>query len=210
VHRLHLAPGRTGPATLIAAVLLGLAVAGCGGGPAATGRGASSPGVSPMTSPGTTLPTPAAIQTPFNAPWPAGWDDALCAAFAELVVMQELAVDIGRALREGDREDARALTAELAASATAARGLLEQLPDWPPAEPLREDVAGLIGLADEVALRYGRHLNQGRRPALAAAQAAARQMRDVIEPLLDRLTTLADQGLACPGLPFYLEAPPDE
>jgi hypothetical protein len=172
-------------------VLLGLAVAGCGGGPAATGRGASSPGVSPMTSPGTTLPTPAAIQTPCNAPWPAGWDDALCAAFAELVVMQELAVDIGRALREGDREDARALTAELAASATAARGLLEQLPDWPPAEPLREDVAGLIGLADEVALRYG-------------------QMRDVIEPLLDRLTTLADQGLACPGLPFYLEAPPDE
>ncbi|CAN5692490.1 hypothetical protein BH23CHL7_BH23CHL7_14110 [soil metagenome] len=194
--------------------MIGLAVTACGGGtrPSPTGAGSpslaasgavDSPGVSP-------LPTAGVIDTPFAPPWPAGWDTSFCVTFAELVVMQELAVDIGRALDEDDRDDARALTAELDESTTAARELLGEMPEWPTAEPVRADIEALLDLADEMALRYGRHLNQGRRPALAAAQEAGRQMRGVVDPLLDRVTLLAELGLRCPGLTLDLETPPDQ
>jgi hypothetical protein len=210
--RLH-PPVRSGPATIVLTVLIGLALAACGGArPSPTGGGSPSAGpTGVVTSPGATSDaTPGVIGTPFTPPWPAGWDTAFCAAFGELVVTQELAVDIGRALDEEAREDARGLTAELADSATMVRELLAEVPAWPTAEPVREDIAALLDLADEMALRYDRHLNQNRRPALALAQAAGGKMRGVVDPLLDRLTLLAELGLSCPGTPFDLETPPEQ
>jgi hypothetical protein len=209
-------PLRSGPATILLAVMIGLAVAPCGGGtrPSPTGAGSPSPAPTPtgaVISPGgSPLPTAGVIDTPFAPPWPAGWDTSFCVTFAELVVMQELAVDIGRALDEDERDDARGLTAELEVSATAARELLGEVPEWPTAEPVRADIEALLDLADEMALRYGRHLNQGRRPALAAAREAGRQMGGVVDPLLDRVTLLAELGLRCPGLTLDLETPPDQ
>jgi hypothetical protein len=212
VHQHRPTPIVSRKAARVLAVLTAVVVVGCGGGGGPTPTGASpTPGsTSPAGSPGGTLPTPSATTDPIAAPWPAGWDSAFCTLFGELVVMQELAVDIGRALDDGDRGDARGLTAELAASATTARELLAEVPEWLTAEPLREDVTSLLALADEMALRYDLHLNQGRRPALARARAAGAQMAGVVEPMLERLELLADQGLACPGLSFDLETPPEQ
>ena len=183
-------------------------VIGCGGPGASPTR---SPGSTPSTGPGTPAgptATADAIGTPRFEPWPPGWNDALCTMFAEMVVMQELAVDIGRALDEGSRDDALALTRELATSAATVREHLSALPAWELAAPLGEDVLALLALADEMALRYERYLADNRRPALALAEAAGAAMSDVVPDLLDRLILLAELGLACPGVPFNLETPP--
>jgi hypothetical protein len=191
-------------------VLLLTVAAACGGGNPTT----TLPLATPPSTPGTTglpgvLPTPGELPTPVTRPpWPEGWDAALCATFTQLVETQELAVDIGRALDEDERADARGLTAELSESATATRELLEEMPEWGTAEPIEQDIATLLDLADEMALRYDRYLNDNRRPALGRAQEAGAQMADVVEPLLERLTLLSEQGLRCPDVPFRLETPP--
>ena len=187
-----------------------LAVGGCGGGRPATSP-TSSPSSSPSATASTSLgPTATAdpIGTPPSAPWPSGWESAFCTMFGEMVVMQELAVDIGRALDEGDRDDALGLTRELAASAVTVRERLGLLPPWEAAAALAEDIVALLDLADEMALRYERHLADNRQPALALARAAGAQMNDVVPDLLDRLILLEGVGLACPGLEFSLETPP--
>ena len=168
---------------------------------------AASPSDLPTGGPGG--PTTAPIGTPSRVPWPSGWDTAFCALFSQLVETQELAVDIGRALDDGERSDARGLTAELAVSATTSGELLGELPEWATDASLRTDIEALLDLADEMALRYDRYLNRNRNQALANAQAAGRQMAGVVEPLLERVTLLAEQGLSCPGVPFALETPAD-
>jgi len=198
-------------ATALAVLLLSIAAACGGGSPAATPRPLPtvSPTAGPTGLPGV-LPTPGELPTPVSQPpWPQGWDAALCATFDQLVVTQELAVDIGRALEEEDREDARGLTAELAEVATTTRELLAEMPEWRTAETIEAGITELLDLADEVALRYDRYLNDNRRAALGRAQEAGGQMAGVAEPLLERLTLLGEQGLRCPGLPFRLETPPE-
>jgi hypothetical protein len=130
--------------------------------------------------------------------------------FGEMVVMQELAVDIGRSLDEGDRDDALGLTTELAASAGIVRVGLALLPAWEAAAPLADDIVALLDLADEMALRYERYLAQNRQPALGLAQAAGAAMNDVVPDLLERLILLEEAGLACQGLELNLETPPDQ
>lgn len=203
-------PARAGPAAIAAVLAIALVAACNGGATAPTGPPLGTPAAGLPTQPPNDLPTPGSLPTPAAPAWPEGWDGALCAMFAQLVETQELAVDIGRALDEGDRDDARGLTAELEASAVQARALLDEIPVWTADEPLRDDVSELLDLADEMALRYDRHLNQGRRPARAAAERAGAQMRAVVDPLIDRLVLLSDQGLSCPGLAFDLETPPAE
>ena len=44
---------------------------------------------------------------------PVGWDDAFCSIFADVVVAQELAIDIERALEEENARDARGLARDL-------------------------------------------------------------------------------------------------
>jgi hypothetical protein len=210
VHR-HAPATFSGSPALAVALCLALVTLACGG----AGNASPSPNLVPTSnppagSPGSPQtpgqPTPTSL-VPF---WPAGWDRAFCEMFGQLVETQELAVDIGRALEDGDRADARALTAELAASATLARELLGAMPEWRADEMLRQDVAALLDLADEMALRYDRHLNQGRRPALAAAREAGAQMKPAVDLIIDRLVLLGDEGLACPGLDFQLEAPSEQ
>jgi hypothetical protein len=191
-------------------VLLLAIVAACGGGgPTATPPLSTPPLLATPTAQPGTLPTPGDLPTPVSRPaWPEGWDAALCATFTQLVETQELAVDIGRALEEDDRADARGLTAELALSATATRELLAEMPEWGTAETIEQDITALLDLADEMALRYDRYLNDNRRQALGRAQEAGAQMSAVAEPLVERLTLLSEQGLRCPGVPFRLETPP--
>jgi hypothetical protein len=188
-----------------------LVLAACGsGGPVATG---GSPSPAPLTSPNAdpgTLPTPGNLATPQGAPWPAGWDAAMCATFAQLVETQELAVDIGRAIEEDDRADARALTAELSASVAATRELLADMPEWATADVIRADIGSLLDLGDDMAARYDRYLNANRRQALGRAREAGAQMPEVVDQLIEGLGLLADQGLRCPGVAFELETPPEQ
>jgi hypothetical protein len=189
---------------LLAAVI---ALAGCGGPGATASRSPSSSVSAGASTPAGSIPSSDPIGTPFTPPWPAGWNDAFCGMFGEMVVMQELAVDIGRALAEDDRDDALALTRELAGSAAAVREQLAALPVWATAGPLGEDIVALLDLADEMALRYERYLAQNRNPARGLAEAAAEQMGEVVPDLLDKLILLSEMGLACAGLTFNLETP---
>jgi hypothetical protein len=201
----------TARSLLVLAVMVLVTLGACGGGANPSPTGMVTPPSSPQVSPGQPLPqpTPGEPATPAaQAPWPAGWQEAFCATFSELVVMQELAVDIGRALEEGNRDDARGLTAELDASASSARERLGEHPAWAAADELEQEIVSLIDLADEMALRYDRHLNQGRRPARRLAEEAGAQMGPVVEAVLDRVLLLAEQGLSCPGTEFQLETPP--
>lgn len=200
-------------ALLIVTAVLVAACGSSGPSPAPTVRGTASPSL-PATSLPPTLPplptlTPDAVATPSSAPWPEGWQDSFCALFAESVVMQELAVDIGRALDEDAREDAAGLTAELATTAASVREQLAALPEWEAAAPYERQMVGLLDLADEMAARYARHFETDRQGPLNAARAAGGEMGAVVERVLDRLTNLQLAGLACPGVQFSLEAPPE-
>jgi hypothetical protein len=209
----HVTQSRPRARTAAALVLCGLlVVVGCGGGggrsPGATlpGTGGASP--TPLSTGAGRTASPIATASAPGGPWPAGWDTTFCAAFAQLVVMQELAVDIGRALDDDAREDAMALTAELAEVAGAAREQVGELPPWEAAAPLERQLVALLELADEMALRYSRYFETDRRNALAAAQAAGGRMNEVVPKLLERLELLSEAGLSCPGLAFTLETPP--
>lgn len=202
-------PGRLTAAVLVLAIL-SLAAA-CG--PAGPSQSVASlpppPAEQPSLPPdGSTAPP--VIGTPVDARWPAGWDTAFCEMFGQLVETQELAVDIGRALDEGARRDARALTAELADSITLTRELLADIPEWSADEMLREDVNALLDLGERMADRYERHLDNRRRQPLRAARAAGAEMAPIAEQLLDKVVLLSDQGLSCPGVEFHLETPPSE
>jgi hypothetical protein len=196
-------PARIG-ALLVAAALV---VGACGGGggnptPTRTTGGSPSGSLSPTTTP-TGRPTASS-----STPWPAGWGTATCALFADTVVMQELAVDVGRALDEDERDDAQALNVELAQTASSVREQLSDLPPWEAAAPFERQMASLVDLADQMAQRYERHFDTGRRNPLDAARQAGAEMREVVPRVLDRLDTLARAGLSCPGVAFELEVPP--
>jgi hypothetical protein len=205
-----LRPRLPAPACLLLIMLSAAAVVGCSAGPpvATPTRSPSGSPTAGTSGPAVPTATPGEIGTPFVGPWPSGWESAFCALFGEMIVMQELAVDVGRALDEDDRDDALALTRELTASAAAVREELAQLPAWEAAAPLTNQTLELLDLADEMALRYERYLAEGRRPALGLARAAGAAMGEVVTELLDRLILLEAVGLSCPGFDFHLEAPP--
>ena len=121
-------------AALLAVVLIAGA---CGSGspsprasrsPAATTSPRASAGVVATLGP---PPTEAPSLPPQQAPdWPDGWDAAFCTAFEEVVIAQELAVDIGRALAEENTADARALASELITTTESATALLGDVTGW--------------------------------------------------------------------------------
>lgn len=196
------------PAGLL--MVLAVAVAACGGGtPSATGT--ASPRVSPTpTAPnGTSTPTtPPPTSTPGTVPWPAEWDDAFCAAYADIVVAQELARDIGRALDDDARDDAIGLTHELAGVLAGLRLSLAELPNWEGAEAALAAIDIMLADDDELVTFYLRYLEEDREPALERAKEMEQKLRETDVPAVEEaLATLADLGLACPGLNFTLDKP---
>lgn len=191
-------------------LLPALLMAACGGGgpsPSGSPTGTPSTSGSPAAS-GTPGPTAPGSASPVGEPWPAGWQSAFCALFAETVVMQELAVDVGRALDDDADAEAEALNGELALAATSVREQLGGLPPWEAAAPFERQMVDLLHLADEMATRYARHFQTGRQAPLNAAVAAGGQMNEVVPRVLNRLDVLIEAGLACPGVDFSLETPP--
>lgn len=157
------------------------------------------PTPTPVGGAATAQPTPA----PTPPPWPADWDDEFCAAFIELAIAHELAVDIPRALEEDDTDDALGLARELRATAIAAGELLDELTPWENAQPAVTEMITLADIGSRVGRQYVRYLDEGRRPALARVEELLEDMRPVIEEANQELAQLAALGLACP--PFALE-----
>ena len=151
-------------------------------------------------------PTPAPNQS--GAPWPAGWDDALCAAFPDVVLAQELARDIGRALAEDDRDDAIGLAHDLTTTAEQATAALATLPEWPDATDLLTALTAMLEEDTRLASSYLRYLEEERDVALDRAHESEIVLRDSAVPaVLNALAPLIVQGLSCPASPLRLETP---
>ena len=190
-------------------LLLCSVIAGCGGGSTAT------PTLRPLVTPGITPTAPRATATsapsPTSSPsWPAGWDDAFCVAFDELVVAQQLARDIGRALADEAPEDAVGLTHELGRTVTGVRTLLTELPEWDGAEDAQAAINALLAEDEQLVTFYVRFLEEDRAPALERARESEAALRDQAVPAVEtELAQLANEGLACPA-GFDLETPDEE
>lgn len=164
----------------------------------------------PVTSPATAAPRPptAAPTIPTSRNWPSGWDTEFCAAFSEVVIAQELAVDVGRALDEDARDDALALANELSGTSTAATEMLAELPEWRPAQQLVERLTALMDLGQRMGRHYRRYIEEDREQSLERAQGFGADMGPVVEDALAELDELAEEeGLSCADEEFALEAP---
>jgi hypothetical protein len=185
----------------------------------ACGAGSPSPSPSPTVPVDLDTPAPSPVSVPTMAPtapptlppqgdWPAGWDTAFCAAFQEVVVAQELAVDVGRALEEDERDDALALARELEGAGAATQEMLGELEEWEPAQEAVEQLTELMDLAERMGRNYRRYLDENARNRLRRAQGFAADMGPVVENVEAELAGLAnDENLSCPTAEFVLETP---
>lgn len=201
----------TGGRTAVCLIVVFVAV-GCGGGSPATRPTSPPPAATDVArspaGPPTSRPRTPAMTVASNVTRPTGWDSSFCGAFAEVAVGQELAVDVGRALDEDDDEDALALSLELEGSSNTARQMLDELPEWEPAQAAVEQLASLVDLAGRVGRNYRRFLEQGREQGLERAQELAAGMRPVVDDVLADVRELQQmEGLDCPGTELTLEAP---
>jgi hypothetical protein len=182
---------------------------------AACGTGTTStPTLPPLVTPGSTDITAPPIATVTPRPSasqptrPAGWDDDFCTAFAEVVIAQQLARDIGRALGEDDRDDAAGLAHELGTTVEGIRALIGELPEWTGDDELLTALGALLDEDEQLVTFYLRYLEQDRAPALDRAHGVEVVLREQAVPAVETaLAKLARQGLTCPGLSFDLETP---
>ena len=169
------------------------------GSPAGTGA--------PSSPDGAATPRPGRTQSATLSVWPQGWDASFCAAFIEVVIAQELAVDIERALDEDARGDARALAAELTTTAPAAAELLAAVPAWQPGQDALGEMTSLMDAGRRAGEQYLRYLTGNRRRALTRARELRDAIRDTVPAANTALALLAEEGLSCPGHSLELESP---
>jgi len=153
----------------------------------------------PGSSPGTASPTP------ISGVWPVGWDVAFCTALTDTVVAHELAIDIQRALEDDARDDAIALTGELAETIPVATAAVGRIRDWEPATEVKADLTALLELDAAVATAYQRFFDEGGRQLNRAARQARNEVARAVPDANDNLAALADLGLSCPGTSLALE-----
>jgi hypothetical protein len=196
----------------VSVLFIGLAlVAACGASVTPTAT-STSPTLSPRL---TASAPPGLSQTPATAPpsatalpRPAGWDATFCAAYTDIVVAQELARDIGRALDEDSKQDAIGLARELEATVVGVRTTLTALPAWPGGEQLLSAVNAMLDTDEELVTNYLRFLEENRDPALDRAHERETALREEIVPAVEvALAELAAAGFSCPGLNFTLDKP---
>lgn len=156
----------------------------------------------------TPLPTATPPASPTIPPWPAGWDAAFCTAYGDIVIAQELARDIGRALADDDRDDALGLTNELVTTIETVRGALLVVPAWSGADATLAAIDAMLGDDAQEAEFYGRYLELGREQSLPKAREYETRLREESVPAVESaLAGLGSIGFECPGLSFDLETP---
>lgn len=192
------------PAVLLAAsVLIGCTEPG----PTVRPTGSPSASGAPSSPVGAVTPRPGRTSSATLTAWPQGWDAAFCAAFEEVVIAQELAVDIERAMDEDATDDARALAEELSTTAPAASELLGAVPAWPPGQDALGEMSSLMDAGRRAAEQYVRYLTTNRRRALTRARELRDAIRDTVPAANLALVQLAEQGLSCRGQTLELESP---
>lgn len=175
------------------------------------------PSIRPTGSPGGSNPpasfggstTPAPLRTPSGtaSSWPTGWDTSFCAAFAEVVIAQELAVDVERAIKEEANDDAEALAAELRDTAAHAGELLAAVPAWTTGQDALGEMTSLMDAGRRAGEQYFRYLSEGRRRSLTRARELRDEIRDTVPTAMEAINLLIDEGLDCPGQVLDLESP---
>jgi hypothetical protein len=177
--------------------------------PGPTVRPTGSPGVTSAPSSPAAAATVGVGRTPSVTltVWPQGWDRAFCAAFAEVVIAQELAVDIERAMAEEATDDARALAVELTTTAPAAAELLNAVPAWGPGQDALGEMSSLMDAGRQAGEHYVRYLTENRRRSLTRARELRDAIRDTVPAANTALEQLAEEGLSCRGQTLELESP---
>jgi len=162
----------------------------------------------------TPRPSVAATVTPSTGPtasrppsWPAGWDTAFCATFAEVQVAQELLVDVERALDEDETRDARGLARELGTTAAAATALIASMPAWTDGATALTGMGTLMELGAGAAAEYETYFADDARAALRRARNLGRDNGRAVPAANAALDDLAAAGVSCPGTVLVLEAP---
>jgi hypothetical protein len=183
---------------------------------AACGGATSSPLRTSTPRPTATIPvdaptdgvTEAPTSTASAVPWPAGWDSAFCLAYTDIVVAQELARDIGRALDDDDEEDAIGLAHELGGVVAAVRTLIDELPPWEGSQRLLDAIDEMLADDEQLVTFYLRYLEESRDGALQRARDVEETLRENDVPRVEAaLLALAEIGLTCPGQSFSLDKP---
>lgn len=142
------------------------------------------------------------------APWPAGWNTGFCATFVDVVVAQQLARDIGRALDDSATDDAIGLAHELGTTVEGIRTALTDLPEWPGAASLMTALEAMLNADDDLVTFYLRNLEEGKAGALDRAHEVEATLRnDAVPGVEAALAPLVAGGLTCPGTNLTLETP---
>jgi hypothetical protein len=165
-----------------------------------------------VSTPAVTSPPPGATPTvrpsPTVAPWPAGWNTAFCATFVDVVVAQQLARDIGRALADSATDDAIGLAHELGTTVEGIRTALTDLPEWSGAAALVTALEAMLAADGDLVTFYLRNLEEGKAGALDRAHEVEATLRnDAVPGVEAALAPLVAGGLTCPGINLTLETP---
>ena len=195
--------------SIVAICVSGAMAMACGG---PTGTPRPSPSLAELDF--TPQPTGTVAESPSSAPsasraptWPAGWDTAFCTMLADAVISQELVVDIERAIDEEALRDARGLSRELTATATAASASMEDIPDWDDGEELLSDIAGLMTLDSLIGEAYETWLRDDSRAALRRLRNLRRDNVAAVPGINSELESLESAGLSCAETALQLETP---
>ena len=135
---------------------------------------------------------------------PVGWDDAFCSIFANVVVAQELAIDIERALEEENPRDARGLARDLRDITADAHGLMEGLPEWDDAQDATVELAALLDLYGRTAAEYLAFFDE-ESSSLRRARNLRRQIGRATPDANETFAGLESLGIACEDQPLVIE-----
>ena len=176
--------------------------------PARTPNVTARPSGRATSSPISGTPLPTATVAASATPWPAEWQDGFCRAFADVIVAQQVARDIGRSLAADDKDNATGLAHELQATVTELGTTIAALPAWTGATDVVTAVTTMLEQDASLATQYLRYLEDKRDPALDRAHEIEGTLReDAIPAVATAVAPLATQGFACADIDLELESP---
>ena len=194
----------------LAVLALGIVLlSACGSvGPGRTPNVTPRPSPRVTVTPGATSKTPTPAADPSSVPWTADWQDGFCTTFADIVIAQQLARDIGRSLAADDRDNAIGLAHELQTTVTDVGTAIAGLPTWPGSTDVVTAVTTLLQQDASLASQYLRYLEDGRSAGLDRAHEAEATLRETAIPAVTATVgSLVGKGLTCPDTALVLESP---